>query len=513
MVVAIATLAGFGLVIADVAGLALLRSYLTSRLDRQLTAAATGFAHIPGGSPPPRFGPRPDYLRSPETDVWVAIYDATGTRLDPGEAGAGPALTYQDVRAHVDDGPYTVDRRRGAWRVVVTQRGSGSQTLVAALSLRQVTATADRLLAIDVAVSMLVLLVLGSAAAYVVRAGLSPLTRMESTAQQIADGDLSQRVTDVDPHTEAGRLGLALNAMLGRIQSALHDRAASELRLRQFLADASHELRTPLTSIQGFAELYQRGGVRPGAQLDEAMGRIEAEAARMAVLVGDLLLLARLDEERPMERVEVDLFTVAADAIRDARARAPRRTVRLEELATAAPESGPPAVFGDEARLHQVATNLVTNALVHTPATARIVVRVGRATAGQLDDQGPEPVSVGAAPARDAPLAVLEVVDDGPGMAPEQAAGAFERLFRADPSRQRGTDGVGGAGLGLSIVAAIVTAHGGRVELRTIPGGVGTSFRVLLPAIVPSDDAAITEREILDVQADVSLARQPTGTP
>ena len=322
MVVAIAALAGVALVVADVAGLTLLRSYLLNRLDGQLAMSISGFAHSRGGPPPGMSGPRPAYLRNPDTDLLVYVYDAKGRLLANGD-GSGtvpPPAPYPDLRAHLGGRAYTVDTAdAGSWRVMVSGRTDG-RTIVAALSLNQVTATGNRLVAIDIGVSSLVLLVLAAAAATVVRIGLTPLTEMEATAEQIAAGDLSRRITDIDPHTEAGRLGLALNVMLGRIQAALHDRTMSEQRLRQFLADASHELRTPLTSIQGFAELYRRGGARPGAELDEAMGRIEAEAARMGVLVGDLLLLAGLDEERPLERAEVDLFAVAADTVRDARA-------------------------------------------------------------------------------------------------------------------------------------------------------------------------------------------------
>ncbi len=496
MVVAIATLAAIALLIADVAGLTLLRSYLLNRVDHQLSMSAAGMTR-PHGPPPPVPGPRPDFLRNPDNEIWVRVFDGSGTPLESGDAAASgtgdaPALgSFDSLRAHLGGQPYTVDGTGGgSWRVLVAQRRDG-QTVVVAQSLGQLSATAERLLAIDVAVSLLVLLLLSSAAASVVRIGLTPLTRMQTTAEHIAAGDLSRRVTDVDPHTEAGRLGLALNAMLARIQRALHDRTASEQRLRQFLADASHELRTPLTSIQGFAELYRRGGVRTTAELDEVMGRIEAEAARMGVLVGDLLLLARLDEERPLERGEVDLFAIATDTVRDASARTPQRRVCVEELDGADPQAGPPAVHGDEARLRQVAANLLGNALTHTPADADVVVRVGRYLAAGPAD--PDAVVVGAPLPEDAEVAVLEVADTGPGMAPEQASRAFERLYRADASRQRGT---GGAGLGLSIVAAIVTAHGGRVELCTGPG-VGTRFRVMLPAIT---------------EYVASLAPHPSGT-
>ena len=532
MVVAIAALAAVALVVADVTGLVLLRSYLLGRLDHQLAASVANLTRPHGGPPPAVPSPRPAGLRSPDADVWVYLYDGTGRLVDSGgdaaNSGQAPELGgYQSLRAHAGGEAYTVRAPgHGAWRVAVAQRTDGG-TAAVALSLAPVTAVSDRLLAIDVAVSGLVLLLLASAAASVVRIGLTPLTRMEATAQQIAAGDLSLRITDTDPHTEAGRLGRALNVMLGRIQSALADRTASEQRLRQFLADASHELRTPLTSIRGFAELYRRGGTPPGPELDEAMGRIESEAARMAVLVGDLLLLARLDEERPLERHEVDLFAVAADTVRDARARTLQGEVLLAELDAVDPQAGPPVVLGDEARLRQVAANLVSNALTHTPPGTRIVVRVGRCAAGWLDGPaaaGPAPaearVVVGPRTAPECSVAVLEVTDSGPGMAPEQAARAFERLYRADPSRQRGT---GGAGLGLSIVAAIVSAHGGRVELRTAPGA-GTRFRVVLPAVpvsggdpdageeIVTDAELVTGGENLDAGTGVRLAGHPIGT-
>ncbi|OLB64750.1 MAG: hypothetical protein AUI10_09825 [Actinobacteria bacterium 13_2_20CM_2_72_6] len=378
--------------------------------------------------------------------------------------------------ARVGGSPFTVDDREGgdAWRAVATRRADGALVVIA-VSLHQLDATERSLLGIDMAVLALMLLLLGLVAAAVVRLGLNPLTSMQQTAEQIAGGDLSRRVEDADPHTEAGRLGIAFNAMLARIEVALADRTASEQRLRQFLADASHELRTPLTSIQGFAELYRRGGAPPGPAMDEAMARIEAEADRMALLVADLMLLARLDQERPLERHPVDLLALAADAVRDAHARVPGRSITLDcDDGTFDEEEGPATVSGDEARLRQVATNLLANALQHTPRDAAITVRVGRCAGPAAD---PTAV-VGTGPAPGTPLAVLEVTDTGPGLAPDQATRVFERLYRADASRQRAS---GGAGLGLAIVAAIVVAHGGRVELRTRPGA-GAAFRVLLPA-------------------------------
>jgi two-component system OmpR family sensor kinase len=249
-------------------------------------------------------------------------------------------------------------------------------------------------------------------------------------------------------------------------------RAASEQRLRQFVADASHELRTPLTSIRGFAELYRRGGAPPGPLLDETMSRIEDEAARMGLLVDELILLARLDRQRPLERRRVDLLAIAADTVRGAHAQAPGRRLNLAALNEM---FEPVTVLGDEHRLRQVASNLAGNAIQHTPPEAGVTVRVGRRAAGPAEVAVP-----GWAPGTSA--AILEVADTGPGIPAEHAERVFERLYRVDLSRSR-HDG-GGSGLGLSIVTAIVDAHGGRVELETAPGR-GCVFRVLLPEAPP----------------------------
>jgi two-component system OmpR family sensor kinase len=363
--------------------------------------------------------------------------------------------------------------------VVKQQNGSGDFVFIA-VSLKEVKDTQASLLIINATVTAIVLLLIAAAAATVVGIGLRPLTRMEELAGEIAGGgDLSHRITDADPHTEAGRLGTALNTMLDRIQEAAEDSANSQRRLRQFLADAAHELRTPLTSIQGFAELYRRGGAPPGPALDEAMSCIEADVGRMRLLVNDLLTLARLDEERPLERHPVDLLAVAADAVRDAHVRVPTRFVQLSGLDDRSATWEPVEVLGDGSRIRQVAANLVSNALQHTPEETEVVVRVGRA---EQSGNGATPtVAIGAELPPGQPVAALEVSDSGPGMATSDAERVFERLYRADGSRSRRH---GGAGLGLAIVAAIVQAHGGRVELWTGPHQ-GARFRVLLPAEPP----------------------------
>ncbi|WP_203921773.1 sensor histidine kinase [Rugosimonospora africana] len=519
MVVAIATLAAIGIVVTDVAGMLLLRGQLIHRIDAQLQGeqrllSRNGLNR--NAVPPARRGPF-------GPDARFLGYHADGTPVAKPSADDPDLGGFTALKAHAGTDPYTVN----SWRVMVTylpDTAFGPGYLVSAVSLADVQSTEDELLLIDVPVSALVLVLIGFAAATVVRIGLRPLTRMEQTAAEIAAGNLHHvalepdrpggarlsRVDDADPHTESGRLGTALNGMLGQIESALAARTASEQRLRQFLADASHELRTPLTSIQGFAELYRRGGAPPGPALDEAMGRIESEVSRMRLLVGDLLLLARVDEERPLEQHPVDLLEVAADAVRDAHVRVPTRFVGLGALDDSYDTFEPVTVLGDEPRLRQVVTNLVANALAHTPDDARVEVRVGRPLS-QLDasdwsgsarltprhdpDQSSDPpvAAVGAALPPGEPVAALEVVDTGPGMSPEDARRAFERLYRADPSRVRHQPGAhGGAGLGLSIVAAIVQAHGGRVELWTAPGE-GARFRVLLPAQPDPDDEPIAE--------------------
>jgi two-component system OmpR family sensor kinase len=282
----------------------------------------------------------------------------------------------------------------------------------------------------------------------VVRTSLRPLVDVEEAAAAVAAGDLDRRVPERDPRTEVGSLGASFNRMVAQVQAAFATRAESEARLRRVVADAGHELRTPLTSIRGFAELHRQGAVTEPAEVSRLLRRIEDEAVRMGLLVDDLQTLARLDQSRPLDLTDVDLAVLAADAVHDARAVQPDRPVELHV-------AGPVVVRGDDARLRQVLSNLLTNAQRHTPPATPVQVRVARCGGS----------------------AVVEVADDGPGMPPDVAARVFERFFRADASRTRAS---GGTGLGLSIVASLVEAHGGRVELETTPGA-GATFRVLLP--------------------------------
>jgi two-component system OmpR family sensor kinase len=319
---------------------------------------------------------------------------------------------------------------------------------VVALSLQDVDATMSKLRWVLLAGIAIVIGILGVVVFWVLRLGVRPLKRMTKTAGAIAAGDLSERVPAETEGTEARELGDALNAMLTTIEGAFAERAASEARLRRFVADASHELRTPVTTIRGYAELYRHGGLGEPAELDQAMRRTESESVRMASLVDDLLLLARLDEGRPLARDAVDLGVLGVDAAADARAVAPDRAITAEVAEGV-------TVDGDEDRLRQVVGNLVGNALVHTPAGTPVSVRVHNGGS----------------------LAIVEVHDHGPGMTADVAERAFERFSRADASRSRHA---GGSGLGLAIVRAIVVAHGGHVVLESAPGA-GTTVRVELP--------------------------------
>src|SRR6266545_2397349 len=442
IVAALALLAAVGLLTVDLAGMTLLHSYLVRRVDQQLERNVSRARFLP----PEPIETRPRLTTAFGPDFRVYRFDADGRLVETAASGDRPDPdlgSLAELQRHADAGkPYTVEGSTSAWRVEVVRLSSGQGYFASAVSLRDVQDTEERMLLINIGVSAVALLLMGGAAASVVRMGLRPLTRMEATAEEIAAGDLSRRVADADPHTEAGRLGTALNAMLARIEEAVAHRAESERRMRRLLADAAHELRTPLTSVQGFAELYRRGGAPPG--------------------------------RRP-----VDLLAVAAGAVRDAHVRLPHRFVRLASLDDRQATFEPVTVLGDEVRIGQVAANLVSNALQHTPEDAAVVVRVGRRD-GTVEPVPPT-VVVGADLAADEPVAAIEVWDTGPGMAVADAQRVFERLYRADSSRSRRH---GGAGLGLSIVAAIVQAHGGRVELWTAPSA-GARFRVLLPALPP----------------------------
>ena len=310
---------------------------------------------------------------------------------------------------------------------------TGGQILLVAIPLTETQQTLNQLLLIEVVVSLVVLGALAAAAWFLIKRDLRPLERMAVTADAISAGDLSLRVQPAEPRTEVGRLGLSLNTMLGRIEVAFAERAATEDKLRRFLADASHELRTPLTSIRGYSEVFDRAKDDP-ENLELAMRRIEEESKRMGVMVEELLVLARLGEGREPEKLPVDLARVVDDCVSDARAASPDRDITVDRVETV-------DVLGDDHQLHQVLHNLLRNAARHTPPEAHVHVTLAASDG----------------------YATLAVADDGPGLEPDVAAKVFEPFFRADKSRARET---GGAGLGLAIVAAIVESHRGTVRHR-----------------------------------------------
>jgi two-component system, OmpR family, sensor kinase len=467
LLVAVVVLVFAGLAVSNIVTYTSLRSSLMNRVDQQLVAAEEPVKHalsegarfgFPGGPPGSQQFPAGTYGevrdsrgttlshvsftyggKEPPRPSLPSARERTGTR-----AGASNAFTTGAVsgstryRVLIDD--VSIVRPNTA-----TEQG----TLIVAIPLSDVEDTLSRLRLIEGIVSGAVLLGLGLISYWLVRRGLRPLERIGDTAGAIAAGDLTRRVEPTDDRTEIGRLGIALNEMLAQIEVAFDERRASEARLRRFIADASHELRTPLTSIRGYAELFRRGADSRPEDLAKSMRRIEAEASRMGVLVDDLLLLARLDQGRPLERQEVDVARIAADAAESASAIDPDRPISLTA-------EGPALVVGDEGRLRQVLDNLLDNTRVHTAEGTPVRVQVAQEN-GEV---------------------ILSVTDEGPGLPPEVAPRVFERFYRGDPARSRGT---GGAGLGLSIVSAIVEAHGGTVR-ATSPNGSGTTFEVRLPA-------------------------------
>lgn len=455
-------LAGFALigVLLSLAALVVIRSTsasLLAQLDRQLEDARgplTGLEELPGpygndGGPvrPEQGGPRLSSLYVlvfyPDgRQITIATPDIGDGRLPRIEAG-------EAMRAARARTPYTLDAGEVRYRALVYSQPSTDAVVILALPMRGVDATVARVTAVALAMTAAILAVLAMVAWWVVRLGIRPIKQMTATASAIAAGDLTHRVPEAPAKTEAGDLGRSLNAMLASIETAFDEKGRSEQRLRRFVADASHELRTPVTTIRGYAELYRAGGLSGRDELGEAMRRTESEAIRMGRLVDDLLLLARLDQGRTLDRQPVDLTQLAADAAADAAVRDPDREI------TGPSSADPVMVSGDVDRLRQVISNLVGNALVHTPPRTAVAIEVSHD-----DAQG-----------------VVTVVDHGEGMVPEVERRAFERFFRADPARSRHR---GGSGLGLSIVESSVVALGGEVHLKS-EAGKGLTATVSLP--------------------------------
>ncbi|SEG79139.1 two-component system, OmpR family, sensor kinase [Thermomonospora echinospora] len=470
LIAAVLVLVTVGLTVISVAGVGVLRGYLVEQTDEQLRQTATRMAEQ---LTHPQFDRSGRILLRVPSDVYGQIREPDGTvssDIQALEASGSPRVP-DHLSGHYGE-PFTVPGTGPSWRVLAIPLDSGG-SVVAGVSLDEVDRTVGRLIVIDLLVGLAVLVVLAGVGVWAVRVSLRPLTAIEETAGAIAAGDLSRRVPHADPRTEVGRLGGSLNGMLAQIETAFRAREASEStareserRMRRFVADAGHELRTPLTAIRGFAELYRQGAAGGPAEVDRLIGRIENAAARMGLLVEDLLLLARLDRQRPLDRRPVDLLAVAAESVQEARVVAPDREIDL------AVEGGMAyQVLGDEARLRQVLGNLLGNAVQHTPSGTPVQVRLRPGTPAEvraLQQRGAPP---------GIPTVVCEVADTGPGLTPEQAERVFERFYRADESRNRQD---GGTGLGLAIVAALTAAHGGAVQVETAPGQ-GAVFRVVLP--------------------------------
>jgi two-component system OmpR family sensor kinase len=509
LVLSVLVLATLGLFVAGAAAATNLRSYMVQRVDQQFPPPVGGrqISQLFGPPDGSTYAPataaqrvqqfclntaadlRPQTVRTEYRRCSTSSGASfSATLLSTGTAKPNlPTWTAEQATAHGTK-PFTVASVGGGpeWRVQATVRSG--YVIMVANSLSEVDSTVSKLERDEFVIGLIVLALIAVFGYWVVRRSLRPLADVEHTAAAIADGDLTRRVPHRDPRTEVGRLALSVNRMLSQIETSFRIRRlseeaalASEQRMRRFVTDASHELRTPLTSIRGFAELYRQGAAGHPEDVARLMRRIEDEAARMGLLVDDLLLLARLDQQRPLEREIVDLVVIAADSVHDAAAVAPDRAITLEVIAGPTP----PEIVGDESRLRQVIANLVTNALTHTPPGTPITVRVG----SRVESTGL--------------FGVLEVADRGQGLDAEASARVFERFYRADPSRTRS---LGGTGLGLSIVAALVAAHGGRVELETSPGQ-GATFRVLLPAapdpeLHDDEDLAVEETDPRSFPAD-----------
>ena len=495
MVLVMAVVAA-GLIISDVVTYHSLRSFLVSRVDQQLDAAAfpvgrdllstSGLApHVPaprsvvaGQSPSKNQSAYLNggqlYGRSHHAVVAVLVpagtygllrkasgaveahlfYDSSGTTpatpripstLPGSGASAGPDFYFTTSSS----GPGAE-----SYRAVAKPLAHGSGVVVIAIPLTVQESTLRQLLLIELIVSAVLLVGLGALSWVMVRRDLRPLVEITETAGTIAQGDLSQRVSVVAQGTEVGQLGRAFNTMIDEIEVAFAERTASEERLRRFLADASHELRTPLTSIRGYAELFDLGIRDRPEELARSIRHIKDEASRMSTLVDDLFLLAQLDRERPLRIESVDLAELVRRSVASVEVSEPQRPVVVD-----AP--GPMVVDADGQRMRQVVDNLLVNALIHTPVGT--AVRISVSGGGRW--------------------AVLTVQDEGPGIDPALASRIFEPFFRTDPSRSRAS---GDAGLGLAIVAAIVEAHGGTVRVESAPGR-GATFEVRIPVVRAED--------------------------
>lgn len=467
LVAALVTLLSIALVVTGVAGTLALRGYLIDRLDHQVRGVTNRFTH----NLPEMSDQGTDNDRTADS-FYIRYLPPEGAPISRLSRPSGsdqtvpvlPDLSDENTVRRLDETYFDAESVGSGhkWRMTVRYLSDDEGLLVVGISYDEVDDTVNRLIVIDAGTGAVTLIALAALGWAMVRSSLRRLREVETIAAAIADGDMAQRVPPGGERTEVGRLATALNSMLEQIETALTEREASEAgarasedRMRRFVADASHELRTPLTSIRGFSELYRQGAVPDDRYaVGRVMEKIEAEALRMGLLVDDLMLLARLDQQRPIEMCPVDLLQLAVDAVEGARIVASSHPVALR-----IDTDEPLTVLGDGPRLRQVLDNLLSNAVIHTPDGTPVDVR--------LSVDGPD--------------AVVAVVDSGPGLTPDQAERVFERFYRTDPARNRAH---GGSGLGLSIVAALVAAHGGSVRVETAPGE-GAAFEVRLPLEPP----------------------------
>ena len=452
LLLAVLALATVGLLAADIATYSSLSSFLIDRTDSSLRDTAHSISQ-PGGDLGTRIAPPGTVVQVRSLDGTTVVATVARPEL-PGYAAPAPKLP-ATIRPPKDTaGPeavsyFTVGSASdgGRYRVRASIEDGATGMLVVATSLEDVDSTLHRLLLIEALVTILVIGGIAALGLWVVRLGLRPLGEIEDTAAAIAAGDLSRRVERAEERTEVGRLGLSLNAMLTQIETSFRAQEASERRLRRFVADASHELRTPLAAVRAYAELFERGASARPADLERSMSGISRESERMSVLVDDLLLLARLDDGRPLERVPVELDDVVGEAVETSQAVDPGRPIELRAERA--------VVVGDRVRLRQIVDNLLANVRAHTPAGTPVSVSLTRVNGS----------------------AEIAVSDAGPGLDDEHLEHVFERFYRADASRARAS---GGVGLGLAIVAAVAEAHGGSVSASSEPGH-GATFRIALP--------------------------------
>ncbi|HMF04116.1 MAG TPA: HAMP domain-containing sensor histidine kinase [Acidimicrobiia bacterium] len=462
LLLAVASVALVGLVAADIATYTALRSFLLDRVDESLTAAQGRLVRSIYGPPERGRGGDAGGLAAAAPGAYVELRGPDGLPVVSGPTSgefdtSRPRLPERVSGLSSSDEVaatfFTVEAARGASNFRVrAQRLPDDSVLMVALPLTDVSSTLHRLLLTEIIVTAGVLLVAVGLGLWLVRVGLRPLRNIEETAAEIAGGELSSRVPDTDERTEVGRLGVALNTMLERIEDAFAKQQEAERQLRRFVADASHELRTPVSAVGAYAELFERGAQQRPDDLARVLRGVRVETSRMQALIEDLLLLTRLDEGRPLERQPVELVGLAGEAVEAAQAISAEWPLSIEA-------AQPVEVTGDRMRLREVLDNLLANVRTHTPP--------GTPTTVQVRASGAE--------------AVIEVADEGPGLEAEDAARVFERFYRADPSRARDR---GGSGLGLAVVAALVGAHGGRVEVDTSRGD-GATFRVRLPLTAP----------------------------